>query len=145
LESGRAAQLEVVATEPGHELDPSQRQSLLSHVVESSVPVGHARVGAASANGAEISNLQRVVAGMRAGFGNCYQRALVDAPAYADQLEVRLTVGSDGAVTVAKATSSQRNAGLVACVEARCGAAHFDPPSAGRPASVTFSITLSKP
>lgn len=146
LESGQAAQVEVVATEPGVEIDRSLRQSLLGHVVEASAPVvrGNAQVGAATATG-DISNLNRVVAGMRAGFRNCYQRALADAPHYAGKLDLKLTVDVHGGVAAAKVTSPQRNAAVFACVEARAKASQFDPPGGGKPATVRFSVTLSKP
>jgi hypothetical protein len=147
LESGQAAQIEVVATEPGVGIDYSLRQSLLGHVVEASAPVvrGNAQVGAATATGGEISNLNRVVAGMRAGFRNCYQRALADAPHYAGKLDLKLTVDVHGGVATAKVTSPQRNAAVFACVEARAKASQFDPPGGGKPATVRFSVTLSKP
>jgi outer membrane biosynthesis protein TonB len=141
------SQVEVVATEPGHELDRSLRRSLLGHVVESSASVvrGNAQVGAATATGGDISNLNRVVAGMRAGFRNCYQRALADAPAYAGKLNIKLTVDAQGGVPAAKVTSPQYNAAVFACVEARAQASQFAPPEGGKPATVTFSVTLSKP
>ena len=147
LESGQAARLEVVATEPGVGIDYSLRQSLLGHVVESSAPLlrGNAQVGAATATGGEISNLHRVVAGMRAGFRNCYQRALVGAPGYAGKLDIKVAVDAQGAVSAAKVASPQRNAAVFACVEARVKAAQFAAPSGGKPATVTFSVTLSKP
>lgn len=147
LESGQAAQVQVVATEPGVGIDHSLRQSLLGHVVESSAPAirGNAQLGAATATGGEISNLNRVVAGMRAGFRNCYQRALDDAPNYVGKLEIKLTVDAQGGVPAAKVTSPQYNGVVFACIEARAKASQFDPPSGGKPTTVTFSVTLSKP
>jgi hypothetical protein len=147
LESGQAAQIEVVATEPGAEIDRSLRQSLLGHVVESGAPLarGNAQVGAATATGGEIANLNRVVAGMRAGFRSCYQRALADAPDYQGKLNIKLTVDAQGGVPAAKVTSPQYNGVVFACVEARAKASQFDPPSGGKPTTVTFSVTLSKP
>jgi hypothetical protein len=147
LESGQAAQVQVVATEPGVGIDHSLRQSLLGHVVESSAPAirGNAQLGAPTATGGEISNLNRVVAGMRAGFRNCYQHALDDAPAYAGKLEIKLTIDAEGGVPAAKVTSPQYNGVVFACIEARAKAAQFDPPSGGKPTTVTFSVTLSNP
>lgn len=146
LESGQAAQAQVVATEPGVEIDHSLRRSLLSHVVETSAPPvrGNAQLGAATATGGGIANLNRVVAGMRAGFRNCYQRALADAPNYEGKLVIKLTVDAQGLVPAAKVTSPQYNGVVFACIEARAKAAQFDPPSGGKPATVTFPVTLSQ-
>lgn len=147
VESGQAAQSEVIATEPGAEIDRSLRQSLLGHVVESGAPVvrGNAQLGEPTATGGEIPNLRRVVAGMRAGFRSCYQRALADAPDYAGKLDVRLTVDAQGGVPAAKVKSPQYNGVVFACIEARAKASQFDPPSGGKATTVTFSVTLSKP
>lgn len=146
LESGQAAQVQVVATEPGVGIDRSLRQSLLGHFVEAAPVVpANAQLGAATATGGEISNLNRVVAGMRAGFRSCYQRALADAPGYAGKLDIKLTVDAQGGVPAAKVTSPQYNGVVFACIEARAKAAQFEPPAGGKPATVTFSVTLSKP
>ena len=147
LESAQAAQVQVVATEPGVGIDHSLRQSLLSHVAPSDAPVvrGNAQLGAPTITGGEISNAPRVLAGMRAGFRSCYQRALADAPGYAGKLVIKLTVDTEGLVPAAKVTSPQYNGAVFACLEARAKAAQFNPPSGGKPATVTFSVTLSKP
>lgn len=147
LESGQVERLQVVATEPGAKIDRSLREAMLGHVVEASAPLvrGKAEMGAATATGGEIANLNRVVAGMRAGFRNCYQRALADAPSYVGTLKLKLTVDAQGLVPAAKVTSPQYNGVVFACIEARAKAAQFDPPSGGKPTTVTFSVTLSKP
>ncbi len=148
FDSGRAAQLEVVATDPGEPLSRSLRQSLLEHVVgpetQGSLSTGaRVKVGTPTVTGGEVVNTRRVVAGMRAGFRNCYQRVLAEAPHYAGRLDVRLALDASGAVEAAKVTSSpQKNAAMVTCVEARSKAGQFDPPSGNRPATVVFEVIL---
>jgi hypothetical protein len=145
LESGQVERLQVVATEPGAKIDRSLREAMLGHVVEVNPLLrGTAVMGAATATGGEIANLNRVVAGMRAGFRSCYQRALADAPAYVGKLNIKLTVDAQGAVPAAKVTSPQYHGVVFGCIEARAKAAQFDPPAGGKTATVTFSVTLSQ-
>ena len=96
-------------------------------------PKGNASIGGAAVSGGTVSNAARVVAGMRAGFRNCYQRGLAENPDAQGSLRLTIFVGSGGAVTnvTPNGTTGNLPASVVACVVARARAAQFDPPESG--------------
>lgn len=104
----------------------------------------NAAVGGAAVSGGNVSNAARVVAGMRAGFRNCFQRGLALDPSAQGGLRVVIRVGPTGQVTNATASSVTGNlsAAVVACVVARARAAQFDAPDGGA-ATVTVPVTFT--
>jgi hypothetical protein len=105
-------------------------------------PRGTATVGSAAVSGGTVANAARVVAGMRAGFRNCYQRGLAEDPAAAGSIRLGIRVGAQGQVTgVAPAPTGTLPASVVACVVARARAAQFDPPEGGN-STIEVPITF---
>ncbi|MES1188226.1 MAG: VIT domain-containing protein [Myxococcales bacterium] len=106
-------------------------------------PKGNAALGGAVVSGGSVANAARVVAGMRAGFRNCYQRALVSDPNAEGSVRVVISVGPTGAVTNATATAASGNvpASVTACIAARARAAQFEPPDRGS-ATIAVPVTL---
>jgi len=94
-------------------------------------PKGNAAVGGANVSGGTVSNAQRVVAGMRAGFRNCYNRELAQNPDAQGSIRLTIRVGPGGEVAGVSAVPSGNLGSAVACVKARAQAAQFDPPQGG--------------
>ena len=107
-------------------------------------PKGNANVAAPSVAGGNITNASRVVAGMRAGFRNCYNRGLQENPDSQGSIRLSITVGANGEVLNVSATpSGNLPASVIACVQGRARAASFDPPEGGS-AVVVVPVTLVK-
>jgi hypothetical protein len=107
-------------------------------------PKGNASVGGAAVSGGNVSNAARVVAGMRAGFRNCYQRGLAENPDAAGSIRLTIRVGAGGEVAgVQAAPSGSLPASVVSCVQARAQAAQFDPPEGGA-AVIAVPVTFVK-
>ncbi len=95
-------------------------------------PHGNASTGAANVSGGSVSNAARVVAGMRAGFRNCYNRGLAQNPDIEGRIGLSIRVGPGGEVQgVGASPSGNLPASVVGCVKARAQAAQFDPPQGG--------------
>jgi hypothetical protein len=95
-------------------------------------PRGNANVGGATTSGGNVSNAARVVAGMRAGFRNCYNRGLAENPDAQGSIRLSIRVGPGGEVQGVTASPSGNLPGsVVSCVQARASAAQFDPPEGG--------------
>jgi len=94
-------------------------------------PRGNAAVGGANVSGGQVSNAARVVAGMRAGFRNCYNRALAQNPDVEGKINLSIRVGPGGEVQSVGASASGLPDSVVGCVKARAQAAQFDPPQGG--------------
>ncbi|MBM4361722.1 MAG: AgmX/PglI C-terminal domain-containing protein, partial [Deltaproteobacteria bacterium] len=104
----------------------------------------NASVGGANVSGGQVSNAARVVAGMRAGFRNCYNRALAQNPDVEGRISLAIRVGPGGEVQSVNATASGGLPdGVVSCVKARAQAAQFDPPQGGS-AVVQVPVTFVK-
>jgi len=104
-------------------------------------PKGSASVGGANVTGGIVGNAARVVAGMRAGFRNCYQRGLAESPDAAGSMSLSIRVAEGGEVAgVVPSPSGNLPASVIACVVARAGAAQFDPPQGG---SVIITVPVS--
>lgn len=100
--------------------------------VKASGPKGNASIGGIDLTGGSIGNAARVVAGMRAGFRNCYQRGLLENPDLAGRVQLIVRVGTGGEVTeVTPSTTGGLPASVISCVVARARAAQFDPPEGG--------------
>lgn len=107
-------------------------------------PKGNANTGAASVAGGSIPNAARVVAGMRAGFRNCYNKGLQENPDAQGSIKLTIKVGPGGEVSGVTATpSGNLPASVVACVQARARSAQFDPPEGGS-AVVNVPVTFVK-
>lgn len=107
-------------------------------------PKGNASVGGAAVSGGTVSNAARVVAGMRAGFRNCYQRGLAENPDAAGGIRLTIRVGAGGEVAgVTPSQSGNLPASVVSCVVARAQAAQFDPPEGGS-AVIAVPVTFVK-
>jgi hypothetical protein len=107
-------------------------------------PKGNASVGGAAVSGGTVSNAARVVAGMRAGFRNCYQRGLSENPDAAGSIRLTIRVGAGGEVAgVSPAPSGSLPASVISCVVARAQAAQFDPPEGGS-AVIAVPVTFVK-
>ncbi|HEX2876877.1 MAG TPA: AgmX/PglI C-terminal domain-containing protein [Polyangiaceae bacterium] len=107
-------------------------------------PKGNASVGGAAVSGGTVSNAARVVAGMRAGFRNCYQRGLAESPDAAGSIRLTIRVGAGGEVAgVSPAASGSLPASVISCVVARAQAAQFDPPEGGS-AVIAVPVTFVK-
>jgi tetratricopeptide (TPR) repeat protein len=104
-------------------------------------PKGVASIGGFSLAGGSIGNAARVVAGMRAGFRNCYQRGLGEAPDSAGRINLTVRVGAGGEVAEATphATGDLPDS-VIACVVARVRAAQFDAPEGG---SVIINVPVT--
>jgi hypothetical protein len=95
-------------------------------------PKGNANVGGATTSGGNVSNAARVVAGMRAGFRNCYNRGLAENPDAQGSIRLSIRVGPGGEVQGVSASPSGNLPGsVVSCVQSRASAAQFDPPEGG--------------
>jgi TonB family protein len=109
---------------------------------------GSATTGSATVAGGSVSNAARVVAGMRAGFRNCYNRALTQNAAISGSVTLVIRVGSGGEVqgVTVSAQSGNLPDSVVSCVKARAQAAQFDPPvgDAGL-ATITVPVTFPVP
>ncbi|HET7545357.1 MAG TPA: AgmX/PglI C-terminal domain-containing protein [Polyangiaceae bacterium] len=106
-------------------------------------PKGNANVGGAAVSGGTVSNASRVVAGMRAGFRACYQRALAENPDAAGNITLTIRVGAGGEVTSVGGSSGSLPPSVVACVKARAQAAQFDAPEGGS-AVISVPVTFVK-
>jgi hypothetical protein len=107
-------------------------------------PKGNASVGGAAVSGGSVSNAARVVAGMRAGFRNCYQRGLAENPDASGSIRLTIKVGPGGEVAgVSPSPSGSLPASVISCVVARAQAAQFDPPEGGA-AVIAVPVTFVK-
>lgn len=110
-------------------------------VAEVKGPTGNASVGGASVAGGSVGNASSVVAGLRAGFRACYNRALATDPDASGKIDLKLRIGPGGEVTgVAAAITGNIPAGVVNCVKGRAKAARFSPPEGG---SAVVSVPVS--
>lgn len=106
-------------------------------------PRGTANVAGARPIVGSVSNAQAVVAGMRAGFRNCYQRELNNNPEAAGRIDLTITVGPGGEVQSVQAAPSGNLGSAVGCVRARAAAAQFAPPEGGQ-AVIQVPVTFVK-
>ncbi len=107
-----------------------------------SIPRAKVTVGTLAVTGASVPNAQRVVAGMRAGFRNCYQRGLVADPTLSGELTVTIKVAPGGEALQARATAVKNvGADVTSCVEHRAAAASFDAREGA--STITFPVTFT--
>jgi Ca-activated chloride channel family protein len=110
-------------------------------------PKGNASLGGPVVSGGNVSNAARVVAGMRAGFRNCFQRGLAQDPSAQGSLRLAIKVGPGGEVTNVTPSGVTGNlpAVVVACLVARARAAQFNPPDSGSPTVAVPVTFVSQP
>jgi hypothetical protein len=106
-------------------------------------PKGNANVGGAAVSGGEVANASRVVAGMRAGFRNCFNRELAQNPDAQGKIDLSIKVGPGGEVQSVSAAASGNLGSAVECVKARARGAQFDPPAGGS-AVIKVPVTFVK-
>lgn len=106
-------------------------------------PTGNATVGGAAVSGGAVANASRVVAGMRAGFRNCFNRELSSNPDAQGTIRLTIRVGPGGEVQNVTAAPSGNLGSAVECVKARAKSATFDPPEGGS-AVVVVPVTFVK-
>lgn len=104
----------------------------------------HAIVGDAEISGGTVTNADRVVAGMRAGFRACYHRGLASDPEQRGSLRITAKLDAYGGVINATADrAGHLSQETTDCVLRRVQAATFAAPVGGQ-VSVIFSITFDK-
>jgi hypothetical protein len=106
-------------------------------------PQGKADLGSAAVSGGDVANASRVVAGMRAGFRNCFNRELAQNPDAQGKIDLNIKVGPGGEVQGVTAAVSGNLGSAVECVKSRARNAQFDPPSGGS-AVIRVPVTFVK-
>jgi hypothetical protein len=106
-------------------------------------PKGNATPGSAEVRGGSVSNADRVVAGMRAGFRACYNRGLASNPDLQGSVRITAKIGPNGEVLSAtpSATGSLGDE-VVNCVVRRVQSATFSPPEGGG-ATIVIPVTFA--
>jgi hypothetical protein len=105
-------------------------------------PQGNANVGAAEVRGGQVSNAERVVAGMKAGFRACYNRGLASNPDLQGAVKITAKIGPNGEVVSATpAGGGSLGDEVVNCLVRRVQSATFNPPEGGG-ASIVIPITF---
>jgi hypothetical protein len=112
-------------------------------VAKVSGPKGNANVGGANVSGGSVANASRVVAGMKAGFRNCFNRELAANPDAQGTIRLSIKVGPGGEVQSVTAAPSGNLGSAVECVKARAKSAQFDPPEGGS-AVIVVPVTFVK-
>jgi hypothetical protein len=106
-------------------------------------PKGNANVGGANVSGGAVANASRVVAGMKAGFRNCFNRELASNPDAQGTIRLTIKVGPGGEVQNVTAAPSGSLGSAVECVKGRARSAQFDPPEGGS-AVIVVPVTFVK-
>jgi hypothetical protein len=131
-----------VPAAPGFQQNAPPLVPASNAVTVASPPKGgkrNASLGGAAISGGNVSNAARVIAGLRSGLRDCYQREQSDAEG---AIRFRLTVGAGGEVTAVSAQPSGGATGqLVQCTTARVRAAKFNAPEGGS-ATIAFPVTF---
>ncbi len=107
-------------------------------------PQGNANVGASSIAGASVSNAEGVVAKLRAGFRNCYQKGLATNPEMAGSVRIVAKIGPNGEVVSATPQATGLSPDVVDCVVRRVKSAQFAQPEGGGGATITIPVTFVK-
>jgi hypothetical protein len=106
-------------------------------------PQGNANVGSAEIRGGSVSNAERVVAGMKAGFRACYNRGLASNPDLQGSVKITAKIGPNGEVISATpAGGAGLGDDVVQCLVRRVQSANFNPPEGGG-ASIVIPITFA--
>jgi outer membrane biosynthesis protein TonB len=95
-------------------------------------PRGSATMGETSVAGGNVSDANRVVQQMHAGFRACYNRGLAGNPDIEGKISLTIRVGPTGQVAAVTATKTGNlPPEVVDCVKARANSANFSPPQGG--------------
>jgi hypothetical protein len=106
-------------------------------------PRGNATPGSAEVRGGSVSNADRVVAGMRAGFRACYNRGLASNPDLQGSVRITAKVGPNGEVLSATPNATGTlGEEVVNCVVRRVQSATFAPPEGGG-ATIVIPVTFA--
>ena len=93
-------------------------------------PTGEASIGSTTATVA-VANADRVVAGLRPGFRQCYNTGLNSDPGMSGKVVIAAKIAPNGEVTAAdQLSNSGLSAGVVACIQRKIRNAQFDAPGA---------------
>ncbi len=106
-------------------------------------PRGIANVQPPTVTGGAVAHADRVVAGMKAGFRNCFNRALAIDPDVSGSIRLTLKIGPEGDVEQVSANPTGNLGSAVDCAKRRAHSAQFDPPEGGR-AAIVFAVTFVK-
>lgn len=94
-------------------------------------PKAEVHIGGSTAS-VPVSNADRVFAGMRARFRQCYQTGLAVDPTMSGKLVITLRVGPNGDVlSVSVASNTGLSPAVATCVANAAKRAQFDPPGGG--------------
>jgi hypothetical protein len=134
-----AAQLPVVATEPGETLDPSLR-STLSPVSRSRI-----RMGKVSVKGDLMPEIvQRILRRHYGRFRACYQRGLSQNPNLQGRITLQLAIAKDGTTATAKSLSSDLpDASVIRCVVSAVRALRYPKSDSGSVNVVSAPLVFS--
>jgi len=106
-------------------------------------PKGNATPGSAEVRGGSVSNADRVVAGMRAGFRACYNRGLASNPDLQGSVRITAKIGPNGEVLTATPNATGTlGEEVVNCVVRRVQSATFAPPEGGG-ATIVIPVTFA--
>jgi len=86
--------------------------------------------GAADSSGV-ITNAAKVIAAMRPGFRQCYQRFLNRVPTASGRVRLAIHVNCSGEIPSVRATAYGIDRETVACMLVTIAQARFDPPEGG--------------
>lgn len=92
--------------------------------------------------GGEVANASQVLARMRAGFRQCFAKALALDAKQEGTVRVTARIGPNGEVQSVSATKAGNlDESAVACIKARVQSAQFEPPKGGE-ATLVFPVTF---
>ena len=95
-------------------------------------------IGTPTSNVGSVPNAERALAGMRAGFRYCYDRALAADPQAHGHLKMTMNLAPTGEVKeVTLSPANVLSPPVRACIAARVQAGKFDPPKGG---ATTLSV-----
>src|SRR5688500_5674066 len=107
-------------------------------------PRGNANATVESQRGGKVGNASSVIARMKTGFRNCYQKGLNENPDSQGSIRLTIQIGPGGEVSnVTASASGNLSPAVVACVQARARAGQFDPPDGGS-AAIIVPVTFVK-
>ncbi|HVH45928.1 MAG TPA: AgmX/PglI C-terminal domain-containing protein [Labilithrix sp.] len=146
LGSGKANQLPETAMDPGVAFDRSLRKRLTT--VEVEVPAEQSKREVVVIGGSTVTvpvtNVDRVIAGLRPRMRACYRMGLNVDPSMAGKLVIGATLTPAGEVASTKVVSSSGISATVGqCVTSILQRAQFDAPG-GKGSSLQFSVTFSQ-
>ena len=108
--------------------------------VRAATPMPASRANAEARSATRLS----VIAKMKGGFRNCYQKGLNENPDAQGSIRLTIQIGPGGEVSNVTASSTGNlSPGVVACVQARARAGQFDPPDGGS-AVIVVPVTFVK-